>query len=175
MLEEMGIDFEVMAAHIDEKAIRREDPKELVMAIARAKTDALKSRISKAAILITADQVVVWQGKIREKPENAKEAREFLEGYNVHPVETVGALVVSNLQTGERAEGVDTAIVHFNPFSETDIEWLIADGQVFTLAGGFTIEGNMWERHIKKIEGTRDSVIGLSKDLTQRLISEVAE
>ncbi|NQS90060.1 Maf family protein, partial [Patescibacteria group bacterium] len=75
MLEEMGVEFEIMPADIDEKAIRLKDPKELVLVIARAKADALKPRISEPAILITSDQVVVWQGKIREKPENGKEAR----------------------------------------------------------------------------------------------------
>lgn len=175
MLEEMGLEFEVLAANIDEKAIRSEDPNELVLFLARAKADALKSKISEPAILITADQVIVWQGKIREKPENEKDAREFLKGYSLHPAETVGAIVVSNLETGKQAEGVDTSTVYFNPFSESEIEGLIADGQLFTMAGGFTIDGDAWESHIQKIEGTRDSVIGLPKDLTARLISEVAE
>lgn len=175
MLEEMGISFEVMAANIDEKAIRCEDPKALVLAIARAKTDALKSKISEPAILITSDQVVVWQGKIREKPESEKEAREFLEGYNVHPAETVGAVVVTNLETGKQAAGVDTATVHFSPFSEDEIDCLVADEQIFNQAGGFTIDGEGWVSHIRKIEGTRDSVIGLPKDLTARLIREVTE
>lgn len=175
MLEEMGISFEVMPANIDEKAIRLEDPKELVLAIARAKTVALKSKISEPAILITSDQVVVWHGKIREKPESEKEAKEFLEGYDLHPAETVGAVVVTNLVTGKQAVGVDTATVHFNPFTESEIDDLIADGQIFNLAGGFTIDGERWASHIRKIEGTRDSVIGLPKDLTAKLIREVSE
>ncbi len=175
MLEEMGVSFEVMPANIEEKAIRFEDPKELVLAIARAKTDALKSKIFEPAILITSDQIVVWQGRIREKPENEKEAREFLEGYNIHPAETVGAVVVTNLETGKQAEGVDTAKVHFSPFSEDEIDCLVADEQIFNFAGGFTIDGERWVSHIREIEGTRDSVIGLPKDLTRRLICEVTE
>ena len=77
MLEEMGIEFEVMVADINEKAIRFDDPKELVLALARAKAEVLKQKIPEPTILITSDQVVVWEGKIREKPENEKEARFF--------------------------------------------------------------------------------------------------
>ncbi len=175
MLEEMGYQFEVIAANIDEKAIRLEDPKELTLAIAKAKTNALLSQIPKGAILITSDQVVVWNGKIREKPDDEKEVKEFLEGYNVYPAETVTAVVVTNLATGKRTEGVDIAKVYFNHFSDEDIDELVKEGSVFYLAGAFNVEGQIWESHIKKIEGTRDSVIGLPKDLTERLIHEVAE
>lgn len=171
----MGYRFEVMTASIDEKTIRFDDPKELTLAVARAKAEALKPQIFESAILITSDQIVVWDGKIREKPRDEKEVKEFLQGYNLYPAETVTAVVVTNLATGKRVEAVDIAKVYFNPFSENEIDDLIAEGQVFHLAGGFTIDGEKWARHIKKIEGTRDSVIGLPKDITKRLIHEVTE
>jgi len=175
VLEEMGLEFEVMTSNINEKAIRFNDPRELVLALAKAKAEALKPQISEPAILITSDQVVVWQGKIREKPENEKEVKEFLEGYNAYPAETVTSVVVTNLKTGKQAAEVDIAKVYFNPFSEEEIKDIIADGQTFHLAGGFTVDGEKWVSNIKKIEGTRESVLGLPKDLTSRLIKEVSE
>lgn len=173
ILEEMGILFEVMSSNIDEKAIRFENPKELVLELAKAKAKVLIPKISEPAILITSDQVVMWNGKVREKPENKKEAREFLEGYNTHPAETVTSVVVTNLITKKQVEAVDIAKIYLNPFSEKEINEIIAEGQVFSLAGGFTVDGEKWIDHIKKIEGTRDSVIGLPKDITKRLIDEV--
>ena len=175
ILQEMGLDFEVMPSNIDEKAIRFDNPKELVLALARAKNDALRPKIKEPAILITSDQVVVWNGEIREKPENAEEAKEFLESYAEIPAETVTAVVVTNLATGQQAEGVDVAKVYFNPFSDEEIEDIIADGRTFTLAGGFTTDGEDWEKHIKKIDGTRDSVMGLPKALTKKLMDEVSK
>lgn len=175
MLEEMGYEFEVMSVDIDEKSIRFDDPKVLTLALARTKADALKSQISESAILITSDQVVLWNGKIIEKPENTEQVKEFLRGYNISPAETVTAVVVTNTKTGKQAEGVDIAKVYFNPFTEEEINEIIKEGRVFNLAGGFTVDGPIWEKHIKKIEGTRDSVIGLPKDLTERLIREVME
>src|SRR3989344_5547078 len=83
MLEEMGYEFEVRSANIDEKAIRIDDPKELTLALARAKAEALRAQFLEDAILITSDQVVVWNGEIREKPQDKKKAEDFLEGYNI--------------------------------------------------------------------------------------------
>ena len=78
VLAEMGYEFEVMPSHIDEKAIRHDNPKELVLALANAKADALLPRIAEPALLITADQVVAWKDEIREKPRDEKEERYFL-------------------------------------------------------------------------------------------------
>ncbi len=175
MLEEMGIEFNIVPANIDEKAIRLDNPKDLVLVIARAKAEALKERISEPAILITSDQVVVWNGQIREKPENEKEAREFLRGYNTYPAETVTSVIVTNLQTGKTREKVDVAKIYFNnSFTEEDIDAFIKDGSLFNYAGGFTIQGDKWVSHIKEIQGTRDSVIGLPKEITKNLIEQVA-
>lgn len=169
----MGYEFDQISPNIDEKAIRFEDPQELTTALAKAKAEALKSKISGPAILVTSDQVVVWQGEIREKPESEKEAREFLLGYNLYPAKTVTAVIVTNTETGKQVEAIDIAKIHFNPFTEEEIKEIIKDGLVFDLAGAFTVSGELWEKHIKNIEGTRDSVMGLPKDVVKRLISEV--
>jgi len=54
----MGFVFEIVSPDIDEKAIRRDDPRELVEAIAQAKMDAVLQKIDGDAIVITSDQVL---------------------------------------------------------------------------------------------------------------------
>jgi len=152
-----------------------EDPKKLTLAIAKAKAEALKIKITEPAILITADLVVVYDGKIREKPIDEKEVRNFLTSYEFLPAETVGAIVVTNTANGKQASGSDFAKIFMNTFSEKDINEIIKDGNVFNLAGGFTAEGDLWAKHIEKIEGTRDSVMGLNKILVKKLIEEVTK
>jgi septum formation protein len=173
MMEEMGLEFEVMVSGIDEKAIRFEDPTELVTALAKAKAEALIPRIHEPAILITSDQVTVCEGEIREKPLSEEEAKRFLESYARFPVRTVTAVAATNTKTGKQSTGVDIATVHFSPFKPEEIETFIRSGEAFGLAGAFTIEGERWEKHVISIEGTRDSVIGLPKELTRKLIDEI--
>ena len=50
ILEEMGMDFEIMVSDIDEKAIRFDDAEKLVLALARAKAEALKPKIFQRTI-----------------------------------------------------------------------------------------------------------------------------
>ncbi|KAJ8435243.1 hypothetical protein Cgig2_015646 [Carnegiea gigantea] len=71
ILVEMGYEFTIMTADIDEKAIRKEKPEELVMALAEAKADAIISRLQIAdeevndtepTLLIASDTLAVESG-----------------------------------------------------------------------------------------------------------------
>lgn len=173
VLESMGYQFKVMSSNIDEKSIRCDNPKQLTLTLANAKADALLEKIHEPSLLITSDQVVVWDGKIREKPTNKKEAQEFLHGYSTYPAETVTAVVVVNTKTGKRNEGVDVAKVWFRSIPNDVIDTLVGQGDVYSHAGGFSIEDPVLKNYIKKIEGAADSVIGLPKVLTRQLITEM--
>ncbi len=175
IMTEMGYEFETMAADFDESSIRSNDPKELTSALAQAKADVLKSIISEPAILITSDTVVVCKGEILEKPVNEEMAREYLRWYNYFPAEVVTSLVVVNTKTEKEVIGVDVAKIFFFPFLEEEIDELIEAGDLYRMAGGFTVDGEKWEKHVKKIEGTRESIIGLPKDLLKELILDVQE
>lgn len=173
ILERMGYKFQIMVPDVDEKAIRFDNPEKLTLALANAKADALLPKISGEAILITADQVVVCNGQMREKPENAQQAKEFLRSYNQYPVEAVTAVVALNTANQKRKEGVDIAKVYFHPLTDEKIDELIASGIVFTCAGGFCVNDPLFRDYIKSVKGDVDSVAGLPKELTEKLIKEV--
>ena len=170
-------------ADIDEKAIRCDMPEELVMALARAKAAAIRARMAagaaeaagaKPALLITADQVVVHRGVILEKPESAAQARAFIRGYSRSSARTCGAIMVTNLATGAAAASLDLAEVFFNAIPDDVAETLIAEGGVLHCAGGLMVEHPRVEPHVERIDGGMDSVMGLSKAVTQRLLLEAA-
>jgi septum formation protein len=170
LLSAMGYAFAVMPAHIDERAIHADDPDALTLALAHAKADALLPQIHEPAFLITADQVVVWQGKICEKPKHAEEARAFLRGYAEGPAETVTAVVVTYTATGLRQQGVDRATVWFRRIPEEVIDQVIARGKVYAHVGGFSITDPLLEASIERVDGTAESVIGLPTALTRQLL-----
>ena len=152
IMEEMGYQFETMVSDFDESLIRSNDPRELTLALAQAKANALKSKIYEPAILITSDTVVVCNGKILEKPVSEEMAREYLRGYNNFPAEVVTSILVFNTETGKEVIGTDIAKIFFFPFSEDEINELIEEGSVYRLAGGFTVDGEKWERHVKTVK-----------------------
>ncbi len=170
---EMGYDFEVATADIDEKAIRLTDPRKLTLAIAEAKNVALRSRLSEPCILITADQVVVCNGQILEKPVDGDEARKFLHLYASYPAETYSAIVVTNTDNGKTTEDVDVAKIYFKPLPEEVIDQMIEVGDIMQASGAFFHDDPLLQPYIAKYKGTLDSIGGLPKDLTKKLIEEV--
>jgi len=172
VLEKMGYVFEVMTADIDEKAVRDTDPRKLTMALAKAKAEALRSRIKEPALLITADQVVVCNGKILEKPENAEQARSFLRGYAYYPAQPTNSIVVTNTETGVQVGGSDENTVYLHPLPEDVIEQLIAEGNVFSWAGAYALIDPLIIPYIDRIEGSIDSAEGLPRELTERFLKE---
>ncbi|CAN0905848.1 7-methyl-GTP pyrophosphatase [Linum grandiflorum] len=211
ILAEMGYDFTVLTADIDERAIRKEKPEELVMALAEAKADAIIAKLQsnnyqeknaglEPSILVAADTVVVYDDAIREKPSNPEEARQFMKGLLGHPFSscsiaavasfttiiqhhdadysgshaaTVGSVLVTNLRTGVRKGGWDRVEIYFHEIPDEVIEKLVEEGIVLKAAGGLIIEHPLIVPYVKQVVGTTDSVMGLPKVLTAKLLQEV--
>ncbi|GAM21392.1 hypothetical protein SAMD00019534_045670, partial [Acytostelium subglobosum LB1] len=175
--DHMGYTFTTMSPDIDEKAIRDPDARKLTMMISNAKADALLSKVKEPAILICSDQVIVHNNIIREKPDTISTitdtkdiCREYLRSYEFHPAECIASVVVVNTQTGKRVQGTDVASMYFKRIPEEVIERLIAQGDVMNCAGGFTAEH--MEEYIDRCEGEFETVMGLPKTMTARLIEE---
>ncbi|XP_034225596.1 7-methyl-GTP pyrophosphatase isoform X3 [Prunus dulcis] len=181
ILAEMGYEFTVMTADIDEKCIRKEKPEELVLVLAQAKADAIISKLqtinnqemdAEPTIVIAADTVVVYEGVIREKPSSKEEARQFLKDYSGGHAATVGSVHVTNLKTGFSKGEWDRVEIYFHEIPDEIIEKLIEEGTVLKVAGGLIIEHPLILPFVKEVVGTTDSVMGLPKDLTRRLLKE---
>ncbi|ESW32746.1 hypothetical protein PHAVU_001G014200 [Phaseolus vulgaris] len=180
ILSEMGFLFTLMTADIDEKSIRKETPEELVMALAEAKAEAILQRLpvddylkdAEPTLLITSDQVVVYEGVIREKPTSKEEARQFLKDYSGKCAATVGSVLVTNIKTGFRKGDSDRVEIYFNEIPDEIIEKLVDEGITLNVAGGLIIEHPSILPFVKEVVGTTDSVMGLPKSLTEKLLKE---
>uniref|UniRef100_A0A453H9G0 Maf-like protein n=1 Tax=Aegilops tauschii subsp. strangulata TaxID=200361 RepID=A0A453H9G0_AEGTS len=146
------------SADIDERAIRREKPEELVKALAEAKADAIKLNLvdgcadrdirDPPTLLITSDQVVVSKGVIRERPRSMEEAREFIKAYSGDRALAVNYVLLTNLSTGATKGGWDIPEICFH---HIPVEF------------------------IEEVVGTADGVRGLPRELTEKLIRESLE
>ncbi|XP_059279112.1 uncharacterized protein LOC132033220 isoform X8 [Lycium ferocissimum] len=182
ILADMGYQFTTMSADIDEKAIRKEKPEDLVMALAEAKADAIISKFRNTenvekdvnpTILVAADTVVVYEGVVREKPSSEAEARQFMKDYANGHAATVSSVLVTNLVTGSRRGEWDKVEIYFHDIPDQVIDKLIEEGIVLYAAGGLIIEHPLILPYVKEVVGSTDSVMGLPKALTERLIKEV--
>jgi septum formation protein len=169
----LGYKFKVIAPKINEKDIRDSDPQKLVLKLAYAKANAIASKIKKPAIIITADQVISFENEIREKPSTRLEAYEYLSSYGSKQIETINGIVATNTKNQKQAWGIDIVKVYLNPIPENVINKLINEGIIFHCAGALRLEDPLMKPYIKKIEGTEDSLMGLPKTLTKKLINDV--
>ena len=178
ILRELGLNFQVQKPDIDEKAIRFEDPAELVLALGFAKAAAMLegdrgvALRNSNAFLITGDQVVVCNGCILEKPESEAEARNFIASYGSHAPSTVGSCVISDAVSGRQWHTVDTATVKFAPIPTATVDELVAEGEIFYCAGGLMVEHRLVQPHILSMDGSMDSIMGLCKESVVRLLGE---
>jgi septum formation protein len=178
ILHDMGYEFEVIAPDIDEKAIRDDDPERLVLALANAKADAVLEKIGNdPAIIITSDQVVSFENKILEKPESLDDARAVLKSFGSNPVHTVTSVVVTDSKSGRRYSGVDITTIYFKPFPGEGIETILKNQAVDILnrAGSFAIEHPLFMPFVKSREGEMESIMGLPKALTKKLIQKATQ
>ncbi len=129
-------------------------------------------------ILLTADQVVLAKQEILEKPVGIEQAKQFVSGYATSPCSTVGSCILTHLPSGIRVSGVDTATIYFQSTinGEVLVDQLLSEGApILSCAGGLMIEHPLVKQHIERIDGTEDSVMGLSKELVMRLLVELKE
>ncbi|KQK13456.1 hypothetical protein BRADI_1g10240v3 [Brachypodium distachyon] len=184
IMSNMGYEFTVVIADIDEKAIRRDKPEELVKALAEAKADAVKLKLHDSstrdsrdqhALLITSDQVMVSKGIVRERPTNTDEATEFINAYSGDRAFAVNYVLVTNLSTGGRKGGWDIPEIHFHHIPDAFIEEVVKQRDMTCVAGGLKLTHPSVLPFIKELVGTTDSVRGLPRELTEKLIQESME
>lgn len=172
VMDELGFEYEIMAPEIDEKAIRLDDPDALVLAIAHAKADALVGAVEGEALIITSDQVVVWNGEIREKPQDREEAKRFIMSYGEHPAVIINGLVVTHVPSGRRAESVSAMHTWYMPIPDLAAEEILDTSDVMFCAGGLQTEHPLFRHFMIHTDGSDDQAMGLPKGELLKLLTE---
>lgn len=181
ILEKEGYkNIDIIPPNIDEQqeCLRSDNPPELVLKVASAKLEKVISEIPPIVeegdqiFVICCDMVVVCNNRIREKPKDEEECKEFLRSYSQgSAAEGVCGVVVYNYQTQKSAAGVEVCSQYFKPMSEEFIQHLITIGNVMQCCGGFTIE-DMADYLADRI-GDETTIIGLPRILTSSLLSQI--
>ena len=174
ILENLGLDFEVITSNADEQSDLR-DPEELTMELARRKgqavADALRNKgaLTDETVIISADTVVFCDGQILGKPHGKDDAEKMiimLSG-KTHTVTSGVALIYR----GKAVSAAATTEVTFDTLSEDFIEAYISSDEPYDKAGGYAIQGKA-AHVISKINGCYFSVVGLPVNCLGKLAAE---
>jgi len=169
LLAQMGIDFIVCAADVDEHLSG--SPEQVVTALAERKARAAYA-LHPGETVLGADTLVSCAGRTLGKPQNAEEAYEMLRllSDNTNIVYT-GVCLIDG-RTGEADVRCDTAWVHFVPLDDASIWRYIATGEPLDKAGAYGVQG-MAGMFVSSIEGSPSNVIGLPMHLVREMLRKI--
>ena len=161
LLEKAGVIFQVLPGNGEEQ-ITSSDPEDIVKELSLGKAQAVEPLVTEDALIIGADTIVVFRGRILGKPADAEDAVQtltMLQG-NTHQVYT-GVTVIQKEEgrcwTYSFAECTD---VTFYPVSHEEILKYVAGGEPFDKAGSYGIQGG-FGKYVKGIRGDYSNVVGL--------------
>ncbi len=157
LLGQIGVEFTVVTADIDETPFPGEEPIPYTLRLAEAKArDVLV--LHPDAIVIGADTTVTIDNHLLGKPTDAADAERMLlllQG-RTHQV-TTGVAVLTSYQTDTAAETTD---VTFTAMDAATIRAYVATGEPMDKAGAYGIQG-VAAQWIPRIEGDYFNVVGL--------------
>lgn len=161
LLEKAGIEFEIRPSG-GEEIITSEDPEETVKQLAMQKARSVAGEEKSGTILIGADTVVAYQGKILGKPKNSEDAVKMLTVLQgaTHQVFTGVAILVRKRGGWETISFSERTDVTFYPVSETEIRAYVETKDPLDKAGSYGIQGPFGV-YVKEIRGDYQNVVGL--------------
>ncbi|XP_004987145.1 maf-like protein DDB_G0281937 [Setaria italica] len=118
---------------------------------------------------------MVGKGIVRERPQSAEEAREFIKGYSDDRAFAVNFVLVSNLSTGATRGGCDIPEIKFQHIPVEFINRVVNQADMICVTGGLKLTYLSVLPFIKELVGTADSVRGLPSELTEKVIQESLE
>ena len=159
LLEQIGVKFDILPA-TGEEVITKELPGEVVMELAKQKAEEVAKTAGEDALVLGADTVVAYEGKILGKPKDEADALRMLTMLSgkEHEVYTGVALIDNRDQSMENF--FERTKVTMYPVSEEEIRDYIAGGEPMDKAGAYAIQG-LGAKFIQKIEGDYNNVVGL--------------
>lgn len=168
LLEQIGLEFEVMVSHAEENGDWG-SPAELVEALSERKARAVFDTLpaDEPVLVIGADTVVAKKDRVLGKPEDKKEAVKMLQKLSgkTHKVYT-GVTLLCRPAGKEGQDKVcrktfhEVTKVRLYPLEGKEIRAYAETGEPMDKAGAYGIQG-IFARYVKRIEGDYNNVVGL--------------
>ena len=173
LLQQIGVEFEVLAPDVNESPLPREAPTDYVRRITRIKAEVGWMQVVERKLprrpLLAADTAVALGRRILGKPADRSEAVEMLKMLSGarHRVHTAVAVVLD----GRLELALSTTAVRSRELSEREIRHYVAGGEPLDKAGAYAIQGRA-AAFIAGIEGSYSGVMGLPLYETALLLAQ---
>lgn len=163
LLSNMGLDFSVVVSEADEASVDCDVPPGIYvqeLALLKAASTAKKIMESRDAVVISADTVVVSNGKILGKPSDEAEAERMLSELSGRTHQVFTGFCVLRLSDAYTVCKAVCTEVTFKELSEEKIKGYINSREPMDKAGAYGIQG-LGAMLVDRINGDYFNVVGL--------------
>jgi len=159
LIKGLNVNFEIRTKDVEENYPANLNSEDVPVFLAEKKANEFLSELNSNEIILTADTIVIHQGKILEKPTSKEHAHQMLRtlANSTHIVVT-GVCI----QSHEKKELFsDHTQVEFGPLTDSEIDFYIENYQPFDKAGSYGAQDWIGFVAIKKLTGSYFNVMGL--------------
>lgn len=169
LLDQLGIEFKIRAADIDESMLRGESPTDLATRLALSKAKAVAAKTAEDTPVLGADTLVEVDGIVLGKPTDRDDALRMLARLSDREHRVLSAVALVSDQYEKVLLNVTR--VRFRKISEQEMLDYWATGEPLGKAGGYAIQG-LAAIFVTGIKGSYSGVMGLPLYETGLLLKE---
>lgn len=158
ILNQAGLNFDVIPSNIGEDRRPHEPPKTYVKRLACEKAMHIKS--ADGNYCLGADTIVVLGTQILGKPENAQEAFSHLKKLNGNTHKVLTGFCLLKIPGQIIVNDFEESLVTFRRMTDDEIKTYIQTGEPMDKAGAYALQG-AGEKFIERVLGLHSNVIGL--------------
>lgn len=164
LLKQIGVGFKSHPSNLDEKIYKNSTPEDYVRLLAEKKALSVKEYFCSCGhnffVVLAADTVVVYEGKILGKPADENQAFEMLSLLSGKWHEVMTGVSVVDGDTDKKLTHVEKTRVKMKELASDEIRQYIRTGEPFDKAGAYGIQG-IGALFVEKIDGCFYNVVGL--------------
>lgn len=177
ILEKMGLEFEIIPSDYEEYLETLDFSYEKIEDLAFNKAKSVLEKINSSqstthcSLILSADTVVVLDGKILGKPKNEIDAFEMIKNLSRKKHSVVTSICVINSKTSSHKVISTTSYVEFENLSDEQIKNYIEKFKPLDKAGSYGIQ-ELPEGFVKNIEGSFENIIGLCPKSVNKIFNK---
>lgn len=174
LLADMGIDYELLSAEVEESYDPSMPPAEVVQYLSRLKLSAVDfSQYPANTIFIACDTIVVADGQILGKPKDDEEALQMLRQLSGHTHKVLSGLTVAT--PARMLTDYRSSEVVFAELSEAEIEYYVRQYRPLDKAGAYGVQEWIGCVGISSINGSFYNVMGLPTRLLWMMLEKLVD
>lgn len=155
----LDLEFTIDTSNTFEESMDEDvQPSQIPVLMAKGKSHGFHRPLDENEVLVTADTVVLVDGKVLGKPHSREQAIDMLRELSGKTHEVVTAVTIRDNQ--KETTFTDSTFVTFQPLEESEIEYYIDRYKPFDKAGSYGVQEWIGYVAISRLEGSFYNVMG---------------